>query len=128
LEEVRHVFESVERGTTAARRAHRGEIGVLRIGYVGSVAYSGLPEIVHAFRARLPGVEIRMQERSPARQVEALLGERLDVGFARGPVDEPALDVQTVLDEPLVAEFPSSTRLRRERRCRSARLLTSRSW
>lgn len=106
LEEVRHVFESVERGTTAARRAHRGEIGVLRIGYVGSVAYSGLPEIVRAFRARLPGVEIRMQEMSPARQVEALLGERLDVGFARGPVDEPALDVQTVLDEPLVAAIP----------------------
>src|SRR5262249_57961976 len=57
-------------------------------------------------RARLPGVEVRMQEMSPARQVEALLGERLDVGFARGPVDEPALDVQPVLDEPLVAAIP----------------------
>jgi DNA-binding transcriptional LysR family regulator len=72
LEDVRRVFESVERATAAARRAHRGESGILRIGYVGAVAYSGLPEIVRAHRACFPGVEIRMQEMSPARQVEAL--------------------------------------------------------
>ena len=107
LEEVRHVFEGVERAAETARRAHRGEIGGLRIGYVGSVAYSGLPEIVRAYRARLPSVEVRMQEMSPAGQVEALLAGRLDVGFARGPVDEPALEVQAVLDEPLVAALPS---------------------
>lgn len=107
LGEVRRLLEQLDHSVEAARRADRGELGTLRIGYVGSVAYSGLPEIVRAFRARLPTVEVRFQEMSPAEQVEALLADRLDVGFARGPVEEPGFVVHTVLDEPLVAALPS---------------------
>jgi DNA-binding transcriptional LysR family regulator len=95
LGEVRRLLEQLDRSVEAARRADRGELGTLRIGYVGSVAYSGLPEIVRAFRARLPAVEVRLQGMSPAEQVEALLGDRLDVGFARGPVEDPGFAVQT---------------------------------
>jgi DNA-binding transcriptional LysR family regulator len=107
LGEVRQVLEQLEHAAATARRADRGELGTLRIGYVGSVAYSGLPEIVRAFRERCPGVDARLHEMSPAMQIEALIANRLDVSFARGPVDEPALDVQTVLDEALVAALPS---------------------
>ena len=106
LGEVRRLLEQLDQAIATTRHADRGELGTLRIGYVGSVVYSGLPEIVRAFRARLPRVEVRFQEMSPASQVEALLAFRLDVGFARGPVDEPALAVQTVLDETLVAALP----------------------
>lgn len=108
LGEVRRLLEQLDHSVAAARRADRGELGTLRIGYVGSVAYSGLPEIVRAFRTRLPSVEVRLREMSPAEQVEALLADRLDVSFARGPVEEPGLRVQTVLDETLVAALPSS--------------------
>src|SRR5262245_46479613 len=50
---VRMLLEQADQAIADARRAERGEIGTLRIGYVGAVAYSGLPEIVRAFRARL---------------------------------------------------------------------------
>ena len=112
LGEIRQVLEQLSYAAAAARRADRGEIGTLRIGYVGSVVYSGLPQIVRAFRKRYPGVEVRLHEMSPTMQIEALIANRIDVSFARGPVDEPTLNVQTVLDEALVAALPSDHPLR----------------
>jgi DNA-binding transcriptional LysR family regulator len=111
LEEARSVLRDVDRAVDTARRAARGEYGTLRIGYVPAVVYTGLPEIVRAFRKRLPGVDVRFRDMSPALQVEALLAERIDVGFVRGPVHEPALAATTVLEEPLVAALPSGHRL-----------------
>jgi len=72
---------------------------------------TGLPELVRRFRKRFPHVEVRLQEMNPAMQVEALLAERVDVGFVRGPIDEPALVSKTVLKEPLVAALPSGHHL-----------------
>jgi DNA-binding transcriptional LysR family regulator len=111
LEAARSVLRDVEQAVDIARRAARGEHGTLRIGYVPAVVCTGLPEIVRAFRKRLPGVDVRFQEMSPALQLEALLRERVDVGFVRGPVHEPALAATTVLEEPLVAVLPSGHRL-----------------
>jgi DNA-binding transcriptional LysR family regulator len=113
LDEARSLLAHVERAVDAARRADRGEFGSLRIGYVPAVVTTGLPEIVRAFRKRFPGVDVRLEEMNPALQVEALLGERVDVGFVRGPLHEPALATQTVLEEPLVAALPSGHRLGR---------------
>jgi DNA-binding transcriptional LysR family regulator len=105
-----------------ARRAARGEIGSLRIGYVPAMVITGLPEIVRGFRKRFPGVDVRLQEMSPAMQVESLLGERVDVGFVRGPTLEPALATETILEEPLVAALPSGHRLGRHNRLRLSML------
>jgi DNA-binding transcriptional LysR family regulator len=111
LQAARSVLRDVEQAVDIARRAARGEHGTLRIGYVPAVVCTGLPEIVRAFRKRLPGVDVRFQDMSPALQLEALLRERVDVGFVRGPVHEPALAAATVLEEPLVAVRPSGHRL-----------------
>jgi DNA-binding transcriptional LysR family regulator len=83
---------------------------------------TGLPEMVRRFRERHPDVDVRLQEMTPAMQVEALLRERVDVGFVRGPVHDPALATQTVLEEPLVAALPSGHRLGRNKRLRLAML------
>jgi DNA-binding transcriptional LysR family regulator len=111
LQEARSILGHVERAVVTAHRAARGEIGLLRIGYVPAVVHTGLPEIVRAFRKRFSQVEVRLQEMNPAMQVEALLAERVDVGFVRGPIDEPELASTTVLKEPLVAVLPSGHRL-----------------
>jgi DNA-binding transcriptional LysR family regulator len=122
LNEARSLLEHADRAVEAARRADRGELGTLRIAYVPAMVSTGLPEIVRSFRQRYPGVDVRLQEMTPATQVEALLGERLDVGFVRGPIREPALATQTVLEEPLVAALPSGHRLGSHKRLRIAAL------
>src|SRR5262245_12716579 len=122
LDEVRRLLGQVDRAVTLARRAARGEYGALGIGYVPAVAYSALPDIVRAFRRRLPEVAVRLNEMSPVQQVEALLAERVDVGFLRGPVREPALSAETVLEESLVAALPSGHPLTAHKELRLAML------
>jgi len=116
LDEARSLLEHVDRAVEAARRAARGEVGLLRIGYVPAVASTGLPEIVLSFRKRCPGVDVRLQEMNPAMQIEAVLGNRVDVGFVRGPTHEPAVAVQTVFEEPFVAALPDGHPLGRYKR------------
>ena len=57
LEEARSV-EQVARAVQAARRADRGELGSLRIGYVPAMVSTGLPEMVRRFRQRYPDVDV----------------------------------------------------------------------
>lgn len=122
LAEARKLFAQLEQAVTVARRTARGELGTLSIGYVGSVAYSGLPEIVRTFRKHFPGVEVQFHEMSPGPQVQAILAGTLDVGFARGPLEVPGLAVTTVLDEPLVAALPLGHVLAARRELRLAQL------
>src|SRR5262245_33673728 len=57
LDEARALLGQVARAVDAARRADRGELGTLRIGYVPAMVTTGLPEIVRRFRKRFPGVD-----------------------------------------------------------------------
>ncbi len=111
LTEVRTLLGQVDRAVDIARRAARGECGLLRIGYVPAVVNTRLPEIVRRFRKRFAGVDVAFQEMNPVMQVEALLAERVDVGFVRGPIGEPQLSKKTVLKEPLIVALPSGHRL-----------------
>src|SRR5262249_50070097 len=108
--EARRLLQSLDRAVEAARRAARGEEGVLRLAYVPATL-TGLPEIVRRFRQRRPRVQVRMHEAPPAGQMEARLDGAIDVGFARGPIHEPALEVEVVSEEPLLAALPHGHRL-----------------
>lgn len=107
LEHSRSVFDAVDLALREARRADRGESGRLALGYVSSVAYAGLPELLRAFRARFPGVDMTLREAPPSAQIEALKNRHLDIGFLRGPVDDDALVTRCVRKEALRAVVPS---------------------
>jgi DNA-binding transcriptional LysR family regulator len=122
LPEVRLLFDQVDRATGAAQAAARGESGNLRIGFVGSAADGPLPRIVSAFRRQLPGVSMTLTEQGVDQQLEALRTGRLDVGFVRGPVDEPRLKVAEVYHESLVVVIPRRHRLARRKQLSGADL------
>ena len=107
LAEARRTLASAERAADAARRAARGEIGRLAIGYVGSVAYQLLPASVRAFRKRAPDVTLALEEMSSSEQSRALAAGALDVGFMRRPPPiEPGLIGTVVRREPIVLALP----------------------
>src|SRR6201999_2673257 len=85
LEGTRRVFNELERITREAQRASRGEIGRIAVGYLSSLAYSGLTRLLRAFREQSSGVDVVLRELSPADQLDAIKQGRLDVGFVRGP-------------------------------------------
>jgi len=63
-----------------------------------------LPELVRTFRSQCPEVMVKLRERVPAEQVEALLKGELDVGFTRSVPDaaEPILSCTTLFQEPFL--------------------------
>ncbi len=107
LEHARGIFDAVDLAVHEAKRASQGETGRIVVAYPSTFAYSGLPELVRAFRAKFAVVELVLRELSPQDQLDAIRDHRVDVGFVRAPVDEPGLTTELVRSEPLVAALPS---------------------
>lgn len=90
LAEARNVLAQFAKAESAGRRAGRGEIGRIEIGYVGSAAYGGvLQELTNRFRQIAPEVEINARE-FPMDDLPGLIVDgRVDVGFLRLPMVLP---------------------------------------
>jgi DNA-binding transcriptional LysR family regulator len=104
----------------AARRAVRGQLGVLRIGFGLATIQRLLPDLLLRFRAALPGVELRLRDMATTAQVVALARGDLDVGFVRLPVNDPHIETQPILRERLVALLGTQSRWSSGRGLRSA--------
>lgn len=103
---ARQVLADLEGGALRARRAARGEVGRLTVGFLSGLAFGGLPEVVRTFRARFPDVTVDLQELSAAEQEDALRAGRIDVGFVLLPVRDPALAREALWRQELVVALP----------------------
>lgn len=103
FEEARLALTHAERAFAAARRAAAGHLGHLRIGALQAAVDGVLSYVMRAHRRQYPDVKLELAELDTAEQVAQLLEHRLDVGFLRGPVDEPSLTIEMLLDDPLAA-------------------------
>jgi DNA-binding transcriptional LysR family regulator len=115
LGRARQVFDALDAAIHDARSASEGESGRLVVGYPSSLAYSGLTELLRAFRTRFPAVELSLRELSPGEQIDALKAGGLDVGFVRSSVDDPALGAELVRRESLMVVLPDDHRLAAQR-------------
>lgn len=98
------------------RRAHRGELGVLRMGFVQSATFQALPRLVGSFRAAYPDVVVEATAMTTTNQLAALREGRIDAGLLRLPINEPTLATRVVSRDPLVAALPAGHRLTRRKR------------
>ena len=112
LEQARGVLTAVEDGARGVGRIAEGRLGLVRIAFTGTAAFSQLPRIARLVKQELPGValEIHADLLTPA-QTEGLLAGRLDLGVLRLPVGTDRLAVRTVAVEHLVLALPADHRL-----------------
>jgi DNA-binding transcriptional LysR family regulator len=91
LAEARAVLARFARAESVGRRAGRGEIGRIELGYVGSAVYAGvLQTLINRFRAARPEVDVSSRE-LPMMDLPALLAEGpVDIGLVRLPMALPA--------------------------------------
>jgi DNA-binding transcriptional LysR family regulator len=106
LAEARRSLDQLEWAVEAARRAGRGEVGRLALGFVGPATYSVLPPVLSAFHERYPEVELDVMEMNSGLQLPALLAGRLDLGFLRPPDHATNLWVEPVLREGVIVALP----------------------
>jgi DNA-binding transcriptional LysR family regulator len=88
--EAARALAQLAQAQEVARRAGRGELGRLEIGYVASAAYAGVLQAQFArFRASHPGIHISAREYAMD-TLPALLDQgRLDLAFVRPPLHYP---------------------------------------
>lgn len=106
LPAARDVVTRAGSATSLARRAARGESGVLRLGFTVIAFYTALPRVVQRFRSRFPDVHVKLQEMNSPAVEEALAADLIDLGILHPPVEADALGTLELPPDPLVLAVP----------------------
>ena len=115
--EAVRALAQTESAINAAKRAAKGEIGELSIGFLGSATFVFLPELVRSYKAQNPGVKLTLQELDPQRQEDAFDRGLIDIGFTRTLTAERSktLSSQCLYRDPMLAVLPASRKVTTKR-------------
>src|SRR5512136_807476 len=81
LIDARRILALAKESILAVQRLSRGETGQLNLAYLSSFDFELLPETLRAFRQAFPHVGLNLLDMTPAEQLRALEGRRIDLGF-----------------------------------------------
>lgn len=101
------ILRQFEQAAMSARRAAKGQIGRLTIGFVEASPFNVLPRLVSRLSRDLPEVSLFLQEMVTEEQVEALRSGRIDVGLLRPMFNEPTFGKLPLLREHYLVALPA---------------------
>jgi LysR family hca operon transcriptional activator len=107
LAEAKPLLDGVERALCAARQAGRIESGRLIIGCITGAEGCILSHILPVLREKYPGFDITLKGLLTPEQLQALRDKTIDVGFLRGPVEDPHLCSEPVSCHDIVVALPA---------------------
>lgn len=81
--EMEFVLNHLELTKRQLRLIGEGSSGELRIGFLGSAMQQVIPDLLLDLNARFPGIKTSLEELSNTAQINAILKDRLDIGFVR---------------------------------------------
>jgi DNA-binding transcriptional LysR family regulator len=115
--EALRTLAQAEAAINTAKRAAKGEIGQLSIGFLGSATSAFLPELVRKYKAQYPGVKLALQELTPVQQELAFNLGAIDIGFTRALTAEQsrAFSWRVLYSDPLMAVLPVSRQVKTKR-------------
>lgn len=115
--EVEGLLGQLNRAVDACQRAHRGEIGQLRLGYSGRASHLLLPRLLLAFRTRFPEVALDLIGPLPSGALRTkLLEDQLDVALCFLPLSHPAIATRSFADIEFVLALPATHPLAQQER------------
>ncbi|MGV8920217.1 MAG: LysR family transcriptional regulator [Pseudomonas sp.] len=90
------------------RRIGAGEKTWMGIGFAPSTLYGVLPELIRRLRSDdFLELELGLSEMTTLQQVQALKAGRIDIGFGRIHIDDPAIHQRVLIEDRLVAALPA---------------------
>ena len=101
-----HRLQQIEEATT---KLGKSEQSTLRIGFVASTLYGGLPILVRKFRKAYPQVKLQFSELTSLEQIQALKSGRIDIGIGRVRVYDAAIARVVLREEPLALAYSTHT-------------------
>lgn len=113
LEEARATLKQADHAALVVRRAARGDVGNLAIGYIFSASCSGLlSSAIRQFRVRRPEVSFHLHQLEPSAIYAAMADGAIDVALTARADSYPAgLVGITVERSPLCLAIPTRHRL-----------------
>ncbi len=101
-ERAAQVLAAFDDAIEASKKAARGHLGQLSIGFTSSATFELLPQLARTYADRYPDVSLEVHsDLTTSEQTAALLEGRLSVGVLRPPVVADGLAVETIRREPV---------------------------
>jgi len=113
LVDARLALEAAARAAENARRAARGELGTLQIGFTISASFHPfVPKVILRFRSSHPAVTLTMREGNSAALLNSVRDGQLDLAIVRPPARfHEGLEIEELFSEDMVIVLSESHRL-----------------
>ena len=106
LPRARQLLALAQQAAQETRDIGQGVRGHLRMGFVGSALYRGVPQALAAFQQQHPLVRVDMLELNSAEQLQGLQQARLDLGLVHSVKLPEGIEGELLMEEAFIACLP----------------------
>ncbi|WP_018127461.1 LysR family transcriptional regulator [Balneola vulgaris] len=107
-EEAKFILNHIDFVTKNVQHLNRGDIGELRIGFVGSAMQNVIPDLLTSINKEAPGIHTVLTELPNQEQIDKLRDDQLDLGFIRSMRVPDGLKKHDVLTETFCIVLPKN--------------------
>lgn len=106
---AQRLLADLQRIPATLQAAAQGRLGKLRLGFVSTMGFGGLPQWLRSFRSAHPDVELALQEATFDLQLAAFAASEMDAGFVLHAPGAPPVGFQalSVSRETMVLAMPA---------------------
>ena len=106
LPHAQRVLKALQDGRDAVQSLQQLQMGTLRLGAAPTISTYVLPELLKAFRARYPGLEVSVRTEYSERIVQLVLADEVQVGLERTITHPEVVTVPLFQDEVVLVTSP----------------------
>ncbi|MGB0346751.1 MAG: LysR family transcriptional regulator [Balneolaceae bacterium] len=111
LDETQYIFNHLDFIKKNIKHIDAGDVGELRIGFVGSAMNSVIPELISSIQKKTPGIHTELTELPNQVQIDRIRKDELDIGFIRSMRLPDGLKKKSVFEETFSLVLPSNHEL-----------------
>lgn len=90
-EEVKAIFQNLERISMKTKKIAENVSGEFRIAYISSINSSTISELIKHLKIQFPYVNFKLFEVSTSKQIDALEQGKIEMGIIRSPIKSPKI-------------------------------------
>ncbi len=109
--ELEFILNHLEVTKKQLKSIGEGNLGEIRIGFLGSAMQNVIPDLLIKLKNKYAGIKANLEELSNKAQVNAVLSDKLDVGFVRLARVPNGIELQPVFEDTFSVVLPKNHKL-----------------
>lgn len=118
LQDALDILEQTDQAVQRIRESAAGQVAELSVAVAPAAEVKVLPKLLPLIERRLQGLRLVLHNLPTNEQKTAFANRTLDIGFLRGPVSVPGVQIEPLLEEKLLIGLPSKHPLAAKKRIR----------